>query len=286
MIPMVKALKQVRAALAMLNPDEVRSRAARDVHVGLIAEDSAGFERMEETLGIRYAADSLAHRAGDADAPATVDLVLYDGRLAPLDGAYPLHPGNPAATVGALTRDNEDLMLPLARQFPGLRKAVVDSIVNAVARENALFAITTALPDVLPSLIELPWALSEWASDTAFLTVNQVRMAFLIAAACGRQVGFPQQKFEIASIAAGAFGWRAIARELAGKIPFGGGLIPKGMIAYAGSYMVGKGLERLYHGYAWTAADREVAYQHGLERGKAALSGANPAIAWSSGPRQ
>jgi hypothetical protein len=268
---MLKPLKQVRAALALLNPDEVRKRAGRKVHVGLIAEDSAGFARMEETLGIARTGRSLAYRAGDPDAPAHVELVLYDGRLAAFQGAYALDHDNPAATVGEVTRDNEDLLLPLARQFPGLRKAVVDSIIYAVARENALFAVTTALPDVVPSLVELPWALGEWASDTAFLTVNQVRMAFLIAAACGREVGFPHQKFEIASIAAGAFGWRAIARELAGKIPFGGGLIPKGMIAYAGTYMVGKGLERLYHGHAWTAADREAAYQHGLERGKAAI---------------
>ena len=42
-----------------------------------------------------------------------------------------------------------------------------------------------------------------------------------------------------------AFGWRALARELVGHIPLGGGLIPKGAIAYAGTYVVGKGLEYL-----------------------------------------
>ena len=128
-----------------------------------------------------------------------------------------------------------------------------------------------------PSLVELPWAFGEWASDTAFLTVNQVRMAFLIAAACGKPVGFTHQKLEILSIGAGAFGWRAIARELVGKIPFGGGLIPKGLIAFAGTYMVGKGLERLHHGHAWTAADREQAYQHGLARGREAINHQLPA---------
>jgi len=269
---MPNALKQVRAALALLNPDEVRRRARRPVSIGLVAEDSAGFARMEETLGIAGDARGRAHRAGNPDAPARVELVLYDSQLAVPEGAYTLHHDDPAATVDEVTRDNEHLALPLACQFPGLRKPVVDGIIHAVARENALFAVTTALPDVIPSLVELPWAFGEWASDTAFLTVNQVRMAFLIGAACGKEVGFSHQKFEIASIAAGAFGWRAIARELAGKIPFGGGLIPKGMIAYAGTYMVGKALEHLYHGQAWTAADREAAYQHGLERGKTAIS--------------
>jgi hypothetical protein len=272
---MVKTWKQVRAALALLNPEEVRRRAGRPVPVGLIAEDSAGFARMDETLGIVEGVRSLAYRPQDPGAPANVELVFYDAHLATPPGAYALHLDDPAATVAEVARDHEDITLALARQFPGLRKPVVDRIILAVARENALFAITTALPDLVPSLVELPWALGEWASDTAFLTVNQVRMAFLIAAACGREVGFSQQKIEIASIAAGAFGWRAIARELVGKIPFGGGLIPKGAIAYAGTYMVGKGLERLYHGHAWTKADREAAYQRGLESAKKALSAAD-----------
>src|SRR5690349_6538469 len=274
---MLKALKQVRAAVSMLNPEEVRSRAALPVTVGLIAEDRRAFSRMEEALGVDAANRSMVYRGGDAGAPPRVDLVLYDSHVPAPEGAYNLHPEDPSATVGAILHDREDLDLALARQFPGLRKAVVDRTINAVARENAFFAITTALPDVIPSLIELPWAVGEWASDTAFLTVNQVRMAFFIAAACGKEVGFGHQKLEIASIAAGAFGWRAIARELAGKIPFGGGLLPKGLIAYAGTYMVGKGLERLHNGSTWSAADREAAYQLGLERARKSISLESPA---------
>lgn len=269
---MVHTLKQLRAAVSLLNPEEVRGRASRPVRIGMIAEDDSAFARMEETLGVvRDPERTLAHRAGDPSAPARVDLVLYDYRLPAPKGTYTLFPDNPAATLHDILHEHEEFALPLARQFPGLRRPAVDRIVNSVARENALFAITTALPDVIPNMVELPWAFGEWASDTAFLTVNQVRMAFLIGAACGKDVGFGHQKLEILSIGAGAFGWRAIARELVGKIPFGGGLIPKGLIAFAGTYMVGKGLERLYHGHAWTRADREEAYQHGLRRGKEEL---------------
>jgi uncharacterized protein (DUF697 family) len=112
--------------------------------------------------------------------------------------------------------------------------------------------------------------LGELASDTAFLTANQVRMAFLIAAACGKRAGFSAQKKEILSIVAGAFGWRALARELAGKIPFGGGIVPKGAIAYAGTFMIGKGLEHYHHaGASYTPAQREEVYQAAFQRGKA-----------------
>ena len=99
-------------------------------------------------------------------------------------------------------------------------------MVKKIAKENALFSLATALPDIVP-FISLPWALGEFASDTAFLTANQIRMAFLLAAANDRDVGYHEQRGEIASIILGAFGWRALARELVGKIPWGGGLVPK-----------------------------------------------------------
>jgi hypothetical protein len=108
-----------------------------------------------------------------------------------------------------------------------------------------------------------------------FLTGNQIRMAFLIAAACGKEVGFAVQKGAILSIAAGAFGWRALARELVGKIPLGGGLIPKGAIAYAGTYVVGKSLELLYHGNAaFTRDQRKHIYREALDRGRAVAGAA------------
>jgi hypothetical protein len=148
----------------------------------------------------------------------------------------------------------------------------VDRIVNSIARENALFAVATALPNFVPSIFELPWAAGEFASDTVVLTMNQIRMAFLIAAASDNEVGYREQKAQIASIITGAFGWRTLARELVGKIPFGGGVIPKGAIAWAGTYVVGLSLER-YHrlGYGLSRAERKEAYQAALERGKSVV---------------
>jgi hypothetical protein len=94
-------------------------------------------------------------------------------------------------------------------------------------------------------------------------------MAFLLAAASDRDVGYREQSREIASIVLGAFGWRALARELVGKIPMGGGLIPKAAIAYAGTRVVGLSLERFYRvGAAYTREERRQAYVDALERGK------------------
>jgi hypothetical protein len=198
-----------------------------------------------------------------------VDLVLYEHGFQSYPGAYTFHRDHPESTIAQILKEHDELALPLARQFPAFRKPVVDGIIQSIARENALFAFATAVPDVVPSLMELPWAFGEFASDTAFLTGNQVRMAFQIAAACGREAGLGSQKVEILSIVAGAFGWRAIARELVGKIPFGGGLIPKSAIAYAGTFVAGKSLEYLYHANApYPRELRREAYREAFERGK------------------
>jgi hypothetical protein len=273
---MFATLRQARVALSHLNPAEVRSDAARTVRVGLIAATEYRYAAMEEAL-VPAAADhedrmrgmSAIFRGGDPDAPAQVDLVLYDEGIRAPKGAYVLYGQDLAATLEAILHDEASFELPLARQFPGLRSHVVDRIVQSIARENALFAFATALPDVIPSFVEIPWAFGEWATDTAFLTANQIRMAFMISAACGQPAGFARQKLQILSIVGGAFGWRAIARELAGKIPLGGGLIAKAAIAYAGTFVVGKGLELLHRGQvSFSPEAKRSMYRDALERGR------------------
>jgi uncharacterized protein (DUF697 family) len=273
---MFPILRQARAALSHLNPAEVRNDAARTVRVGLIAATSDRYSAMEEGLvpadsshQDRVRGMSALFRGGDPDAPGNVDLVLYDEGIPAPKGAYMLYTQDLPATLEAVLHDDATLALPLARQFPGLRTHVVDRIVQSISRENAMFAFATALPDVIPSLVEIPWAFGEWASDTAFLTANQIRMAFLISAACGQETGFARQKVQILSIVGGAFGWRAIARELAGKIPLGGGLIAKGAIAYAGTFVVGKSLELLHRGQmTFPRAVKRSMYRDALERGR------------------
>jgi hypothetical protein len=102
--------------------------------------------------------------------------------------------------------------------------------------------------------------------------MNQVRMAFLLAAASDREVGYAEQKAQIGSIIAAAFGWRALARELAGKIPAGGGLVSKGLISFAGTYAVGKSLDRFFRvGKQLTRSERKEHYDHAFDRGRSAV---------------
>jgi uncharacterized protein (DUF697 family) len=237
----------------MVNPGEVRRRAALPVSIGMVAASDEAYKAMEEFLippGLpadgRWALRESAWRANDPEAPGEVDIQLYEEGLPRPRGAFVFRADAPSRTVEEIVVGNPDLELALAQRFPVFRARVVERLIRAVSQENALFAVATALPDAIPSLAELPWSFGEFASDTAFITANQLRMAFQLAAAHGKPVGYIEQKTELAAIAAGAFGWRAMARELVGKIPFGGGLIPKGAIAFAATYAIGKGLAHLY----------------------------------------
>jgi uncharacterized protein (DUF697 family) len=278
----------------MLRPEEVRKVAQRPVLFGLVAADDWGYTEMENFLlpdtmlrSLRLERAGQVHRAGEAGAPKTVDIVLYQQGIPRGKGVIGFQPGRPDSVIHEILEAHEDLGLPLARQFPCFRKPVVEDIIQSVARENALFAITTALPNVVPSLIELPWIFGEFASDTVFLTANQVRMAFLIGAASGRAVGVSQQKAEIGSLVAGAFGWRALARELAGMIPLGEGLIPKGAIAYAATFLIGKGLEHFYGANVpYTPQQRVNTYKQALERGKSMLRSLRPEETPSAEPAE
>jgi hypothetical protein len=277
---MLNVLKQVRAAFGMLNPDEVRKRANQRIQVGLVAASDAGYAEMEDFLvppslprEERIERMGMVHRAGDANVPSKVDLVLYQGGIHAEQNAHSFRRDDPYGMMDEILDAKPDLELAIANQFPAFRNCVVDRIIMSVAKENALFAVATALPNLVPSMMELPWAFGEFASDTAFLTANQIRMAFQIAAACGKDqdVGLSGQKGSVIAIVASAFGWRALARELAGKIPLGEGLIPKGAIAFAGTYVMGKGLQRLNDNREYTETERQSLYEEALEHGKAVV---------------
>jgi hypothetical protein len=269
----MSVLTQVKHAIANLKPGEVREAAAKPVRVGLVAASQESLGLMEAYLvpphlsaQRRVESARMLIRGGGPDC----DIEIYEASLLRPANAFSFDPEAPEDCVRRILRQRDDLSLPLSRQFFPFRNPAAHHVIRAIAKENALFALVTALPDVVPGLGSLPWAVGEFGSDAAFLTANQIRMAFLLAAGSDRQTGYREQKSEIASIIAGAFGWRALARELVGKVPFGGGLIPKAGIAWAGTFAVGLSLERLYRvGYGFTRAERravyEEAYQHGRE---------------------
>jgi hypothetical protein len=267
---------EIRTALGNLKPSEVRALAERRLAVGLAASSRERYAEMEEWLAPPDASEArraetlrTLYRMEEDDEAGRFDVALCEEELLGPPEAFRFYRGDVRRTVREVLDARPDLELALARNFAVFRRPAIGRMVRRIAWENAMFALVTALPDVVPSLAEAPWAVGEYASDTAFLTMNQVRMAFLIAAASDRAVGYREQRGQIAAIVGGAVGWRGLARELAGKIPFGGGLIPKAAIAYAGTYTVGVGLERFYRlGSGLTRQERREIYERALKRGR------------------
>jgi hypothetical protein len=267
-------LSQIRQAIEQLNPHEVREHAEIDVWVRLNATSEESYRRME---GFFSSSDASPEKRREIlksvyrrqhDGPATPHIDVYEMDLERPEGSFVFNPRRPVELMDDILAERQEFGLPIARLFPHFRKQVTDQVIFNVARENATFALMSALPDLAPGM-QIPWALPEMVSDTSVLTVNQIRMAFLIGAAHDRPVGYREQKGEIAAIIAGAFGWRAVARELISKIPFGGGILPKAGIAFAATYVEGLSLERLYRvGSGLSRVERKLAYGEALTRGK------------------
>jgi hypothetical protein len=268
----IAVFRQVKQALSNLNPRDVREIAERPVRIGLVAASADALGRMETYFAPAHLSPERraeAVRMLVRGHPFGCDIQIYESSLLQPAQAFSFDPEAPDDCVRRILRTREDLMLPLARGLFPFRKPASHHIIRTVAKENALFCLATALPDIVPSLASIPWAAGEFGSDAAFLTMNQIRMTFQLAAASDRTVGYREQKSEIATIVAGAFGWRALARELIAKVPFGGGLIPKAAIAYAGTFAVGKSLERLFRlGYGFTRIERRAVYEEAFEHGR------------------
>src|SRR5258706_3010866 len=252
----VQILQHIKDALGNLDPNEIRRHTERPMRLFLYADHEEAYRQMEDFFvppnlsnAKRAELRRIVHRASEGSLPSeSHDLEIYledslESLLTPTRQVFAFCPDDPERTIREVLLYRPDLAIPLALHVFPFREEVSKRIVKKIARENALFALATAIPDIIP-FISLPWAIGEFASDTAILTANQIRMAFLLAAASDRTVGYGEQKGEIATIVVGAFGWRALARELVGKIPMGGGLLPKAAIAYAGTRVAGMAVKR------------------------------------------
>ncbi len=269
----IEGFHSIKKALSTLRSKEVRQMSERPLHIALNATSPEGYQMMENFL-LRDLSPTRRRESGysltrGAAIGGNYDLTIYDQSLPAPPHALVFEHDRPQHLVSRVLDRHYDLGIPLARSFVPFRRPFIQRVISKTSRENTMFSIATALPDVIPSIIELPWAVAEFASDTAFLTMKQVRMAFVIAGASDREIGYMEQKPEIATVIGSGFGWRALARQLVGKIPFGGGLIAKAAVAYAGTTVLGLSLDHYYSiGFTYTRAERDRIYADAFRQGK------------------
>ncbi len=116
----------------------------------------------------------------------------------------------------------------LASRLPVVREAVVDELIRAVSRQNAMIAAAVWVPGV----------------DMPLLTLNQARLVLRIALAHGEEIDRSRLP-ELAAVVGAGFGFRAIGRQLLGVVPFAG-WAARGAVAYGGTKAIGEAARRRF----------------------------------------
>jgi uncharacterized protein (DUF697 family) len=168
-------------------------------------------------------------------------------------------PEDRIVTLGETTADDEarerlfkalvpaapEVLLSAGRRHPLLREPVAEHLIRETARVNAQFAAVSSLPANLPIIGGLVGDMA----DLVVLTKNQVLLLFKLAGLYGRDLALGRQLIvEVLPVVGGAFMWRTTARALVGLLPSLLGLLPKTLVAYSGTYVVGQ-MARSYYRY-------------------------------------
>ena len=146
------------------------------------------------------------------------------------------------------------------RNLPVLRDTVAAKLTRDSANTALKVALASAVVDHIP-LVGIVLGAFVSAGDMVAITGIQVMLMLHIEATYGRDPDM-QRAWQLLPVIGGGFGWRALARELAGFVPIAG--IPiKGAIAYAGTIVVGEGVTFLHeHGHAMTKGQTAALYEH------------------------
>ncbi|HET6316067.1 MAG TPA: hypothetical protein VFG86_06395 [Chloroflexota bacterium] len=138
-----------------------------------------------------------------------------------------------------------EIMLAAGRRHPLLREPVAEHLIRDTSRVNGQFAALASLPATLPFF----GGLVGDVADMLILTKNQVLLLFKLGGLYGRDLTLGLELLlEVVPVVGGAFFWRTTARTLVGLVPPAIGILPKTLIAYAGTYVVGE-MARYYFRY-------------------------------------
>jgi uncharacterized protein (DUF697 family) len=124
-------------------------------------------------------------------------------------------------------RLDDDAIGPAAR-LPVLRRPVCEALIERFSRQNGVIGVVVFIP----------------GADFPVLTLNQIRLVLRLAAAHGVQLDQSRLPEVLATIGAG-LGFRTIARQILGSVPFAGWAV-KGGIAYVGTRALGEAAMRYF----------------------------------------
>lgn len=273
-MPVLRDANLLMRALRDISGADIGADAARPLRIDLMGPANlcdAVRERLLSGLepSVRDAAVQ-AMRDPDPSA-ASVALWCHEGSATCRDDMVCWDLEQPVtANARTLIAARPDLCVRLGALFPELRSAAVSRIIRDTSAVNAKIAMLSAAPTVFPFLAAvIPPAVM---ADMLLLTRNQLIMVMRLAAVHGKSPQASDRLAELTPVIAGAFGWRALARELIGLVPAGAGVVLKGVVAWAGTATVGKAAAYyLRTGRRMSRRDRTAAYQQAMGEARYAL---------------
>jgi uncharacterized protein (DUF697 family) len=130
--------------------------------------------------------------------------------------------------AGVVAHRLRDDAIGLAARLPVLRGPVCEALIERLSRQNGVIGVVVFIP----------------GADFPVLTLNQIRLVLRLAAAHGVQLDENRLPEVLATIGAG-LGFRTIARQILGSVPFAGWAV-KGGIAYIGTRALGEAAMRYF----------------------------------------
>jgi uncharacterized protein (DUF697 family) len=159
-----------------------------------------------------------------------------------------------------------DVEISLGARLPIFRPSVAAKITVDCALNCLKVAGASALVDHVPVLGLVLGSIAS-AGDTIVITGLQVDMLLRIAVTYGKKTEFARL-VELLPVIGGGYGWRALAREASGFIPFAGPVIKAG-IAYAGTLVIGQAASFYYETGDRMAPEKATAlYREAVDRAK------------------
>lgn len=228
-----------------LSTDEVRELADKPFRIALVGSAIRTHDVSEQLLeGLSPAERGRSRQCLVCspqlpDEPADIVIDCGGGTKTIIGEHYTwLLPEQGAQVAKQIVTDLPGLAIALARRLPLFREPAVEHLVKEASRVNGQIAMLSAIPGVVPVVsVFLPPAA---VADIVLLTKNQILLLLKIAAVLGLSYHTRDRLKEIVPVVASAMGWRSLAREFVGIVPGGVGVLVKGAIAYAGTYVVGR----------------------------------------------
>ncbi|MDB5081200.1 MAG: hypothetical protein JWP00_3124 [Chloroflexi bacterium] len=148
-----------------------------------------------------------------------------------------------ARLLPAIVDRLEKRALALARRAPIFRNTVASYLIAKTARSNAELVLLANLTSGLPFIS----AIFDSGADFVVLTKNQFELSHRLAGVYGQKRDSRVEVYlEIAPIIGAAFAWKTLSSMAAKKVPALVGMLPKAVIAYAATVIVGRIAQAYY----------------------------------------